>query len=222
MRLAHPIVGQLVKEANDKVFIVSDLHLNHDKEFLWGSRAKLIKDYNIKNVSDYSYYILNSLSELGNSQNGEAYLISLGDNCFNDREGEWLNKFASLPFKKIYTLPGNHTSGFNTNLNGYSSEYGNIQLLSHNIPFRIQKSTILCLSHYPLVSVATGIYGTLCGHCHGAMKELNIGNDSYGRIFDCGVDNALKDNGKCYFTLERALSILETKSPQEHSALFDK
>lgn len=209
MNLSNNIFGPLKMDKGDKIFIVSDLHINHDKEFIWSKRGEMVKDFEIKNLDDYNTYVFNELNRLA-KENPDAYLISLGDNCFNDKDGYWAWGFANLPFKHIYTLGGNHTSGLKQFF-GTSFTKDNCTILPSNIVFAIDKYTSIVLSHYPLLDVASGVWGTLCGHCHGDMECLNPGNTDFGRILDCGVDNALKHTGKLWFTLEEALEILFKK-----------
>lgn len=209
MNLRNNIFGPLKVDKNDKVFIVSDLHINHDKDFIWETRGSYIKDFNIKNVKDYNTYIFNTLFALA-GEHPDAYLISLGDNCFNDKDAELSSRFANLPFQHIYTLLGNHTSGIKQYF-ADKQTVGNCTIIPPCTNLMVDKSTYIALSHYPLLDVATGVWGTLCGHCHGGMNCLNPGNSEFGRILDCGVDNALKTYGRIWFTLDEAISLLFKK-----------
>lgn len=209
MILKNKVFGPLKLEKDDKVFIVSDLHINHDKDFIWKKRAELITNFKIKSVKDYNTYILRSLEELAYN-NPDAYLISLGDNCFNDKEGVWAETFTSLPFKHIYSLIGNHPSGMKQ-VFGEDFEHNNCTLIPTNIEFQYTKYDTLLLSHLPLLDIPTTIFGVLCGHCHGDMECLNAKNSTFGRIFDCGVDNALKLHNRIWFTFDEAKQYLYQK-----------
>lgn len=219
MKLKHPIFGPLIKEQEDIVYIVSDLHLNHDKEFLWKARSGFI-DYNgnlieFNSCKEYTEYIFNELKELAfrHKNNGKkAYLVSLGDNCFNDASAEMFTRFSALEFEKIYSLAGNHSSGINTIFgNTTNFEFNNFVLIGSNIPFRVRKDRFIQLSHFPIMDWDHNTYGVLCGHCHGGTEVLQEDNDSFGKIFDCGVDNAFRLKGRCYFTLEECLDIIRNK-----------
>ena len=64
MRLTHPMMGPLIVEKNDAVLLVSDLHLNHNKEFIWGKRASLLPEKKAKQIHDvnsYTDYVINEL-----------------------------------------------------------------------------------------------------------------------------------------------------------------
>lgn len=215
MYLKHPIIGPLVKEKYDIVYIISDLHLNHDREFIWKNRNDDILDDTIESCDEYTNYCLKQLESLANfhKSNGEkAYLISLGDNCFNDVDVKILTKFSLLQFEAIYSLPGNHCSGLNTVFSHTNDiKFNNLILLSSNIPFRINKNKFLYLSHFPIMDWDHNTYGVLCGHCHGESPVLQEDNDTFGRIFDCGVDNALRLKQRIYFSLDECLEILSKK-----------
>ena len=160
----------MIKELNDKnIFIVSDLHLNHNKEFLYGSRG-------FNSCAEYTDYCLDQLYNLA-INNKDSYLISLGDNFFNDASADIIKIFSTFPFKKIYTLTGNHCSGLNTIFGGTSNnEYENLVLLGSNIPLRISKKCYIWLSHFPIMDWDHAALGVLCGHCHGGSSHLNANN----------------------------------------------
>lgn len=216
MILRHNIIGPLIKELNDKnIFIVSDLHLNHDKEFLYGARG-------FNSCAEYTDYCLDQLYNLA-INNKDSYLISLGDNIFNDASADIIKIFSTFPFKKIYTLTGNHCSGLNTIFGGTSNnEYENLALLGSNIPLRISKKCYVWLSHFPIMYWDHAALGVLCGHCHGGSPHLNADDSSFGKIFDCGVDNALKLKNRIYFTLEECLDILRKKEKYNDLQLHAK
>ena len=212
MRLTHQILGPLKVEKTDIVIVVSDLHLNHDKEFVWKYRSQFIPEAGISNVDDYTTYIINSLYSAYykyKTDDNNVYLLSLGDNCFNDKEGKVANRLLQTPFDHIYSLPGNHPSG----IKAIEMEGGrcNFTLISECMTLQLGKQTLLTITHYPVVDTAMAVYGTLCGHCHGSLTALNEGNSSLGRIFDCGVDNALRLKKRPYFTLDECLGYLRCK-----------
>lgn len=219
MRVEHPILGPVKVGLEDVILVVSDLHLNHNKEFLWGKRSKLIPDerkaMHVIGVESYTDFIISELMEAYNMYSrisNNVYLLSLGDTCFNDADSSVATRFASLPFKHIFLLGGNHTSGIKQMVLENKLP-DNVTLLAENIPMHVRKGVIINLSHYPPADFATGTYGALCGHCHGAVTALNAGNSELGRVFDCGVENALKLKGTVYFTLDECINYLQEKHP---------
>lgn len=218
MRLTHPMIGPLIVEKSDAVLLVSDLHLNHNKEFIWGKRSKLLPEKKAKCISDvnsYTDYVINELyaayaaySELSE----KVYLISLGDTCFNDSDMTTALRFSELPFTHMYVMAGNHPSGIKQLVQNNKLPE-NMTMIAENIPLQVNKQMYINLSHYPVVDFATGIYGALCGHCHGSLEALNIGNSDLGRIMDIGVENALKYKGTVYFTLDECIRCLGKKEP---------
>ena len=52
--------------------------------------------------------------------------------------------------------------------------------------------------------------------------HLNADDSSFGKIFDCGVDNALKLKNRIYFTLEECLDILRKKEKYNDLQLHAK
>ena len=218
MRLTHPMMGPLIVEKNDAVLLVSDLHLNHNKEFIWGKRASLLPENKAKQIHDvnsYTDYVINELysAYAGYSELAErVYLISLGDTCFNDSDMATALRFSQLPFTHMYVMAGNHPSGIKQLIRNDKLP-DNMTLIAENIPLQVNKQTYINLSHYPVVDFATGIYGALCGHCHGSLDALNKDSSDLGRIMDIGVENALKCKGTVYFTLDECMHLLYKKEP---------
>lgn len=211
-------MGPLIVEKGDAVLLVSDLHLNHNKEFIWGKRSKLLPEKKakcIRDVNSYTDYVINELyaayaaySELAE----KVYLISLGDTCFNDSDMTTAIRFSELPFTHMYIMAGNHPSGIKQLVQNNKLPE-NMTMIAENIPLQVNKQMYINLSHYPVVDFATGIYGALCGHCHGSLEALNEGNSDLGRIMDIGVENALKHKGTIYFTLDECIRCLCKKEP---------
>ena len=103
-----------------------------------------------------------------------------------------------------------------------NNEYENLALLGSNIPLRISKKCYVWLSHFPIMDWDHAALGVLCGHCHGGSPHLNADDSSFGKIFDCGVDNALKLKNRIYFTLEECLDILRKKEKYNDLQLHAK
>lgn len=205
MKLEHPVYGGLRLDKDDdgeKIFVVSDLHLNHDRNFIW-------KKNGFDSSEEYMNYIFGSLNRVANNN---SYLISLGDTTFADPKGVIFDMFASLPFKQIFGMAGNHHSGLNYFFkNTGLTRYKNFSLIGSNIALHLSKLRYIVLSHFPVLDWDTNAYGCLCGHCHGDNEHLNETSTKYGKIFDVGVPNAMRLFNRPYFTLSECVDILKYK-----------
>jgi hypothetical protein len=54
-------------------------------------------------------------------------------------------------------------------------------------------------------------YSCLCGHSHGNLKQINPDRDDFGKILDCGVENAIKHNGTAFFDIDEVVAIMASK-----------
>ena len=89
---------------NQNIFWVSDLHYNHDRDFIWGAPGR-----NYKNVREMNEHIIQSWNE---TITEDDIVFHLGDIIFNDFDGtRLLDLFSKLRFKQLYCVFGNHTSG---------------------------------------------------------------------------------------------------------------
>lgn len=200
----------------NQFFFVSDLHYQHNKDFIYTKR----KDLNSKiyqNVTEHDNGIINSWNSVCTK---DSIVFNLGDVAFNDSDG---HSFKSLmrktSFSKQFILWGNHTSGHRQTYlellksafpQAISENAGAIDInfevypLSYNVDGNPDKqviflptyveiqinSTKLMLNHYPIIShngVGKGFYH-LCGHSHGSCEFTNkdIGK---GRRLDVGIES---------------------------------
>lgn len=213
MILQHAVLGPLKTEKNDAVMVVSDLHLNHDRDFIWKRRAKLLPRTTIADVESYNAYILDSLYTACSTLAKEGktvYLLSLGDNWFHDEAGVVARQLLALPFEHMYSLAGNHVSGIRA-VEMQPELSCRMTLLRDTTCLQVSRTRSVLLSHYPLLDVSPSLLGTLCGHSHGSIPALNEGDNTLGRIFDCGIDNAIRLKKRPYFMLDECISYLAEK-----------
>jgi hypothetical protein len=52
----------------------------------------------------------------------------------------------------------------------------------------------------------------LCGHSHSNLKQINPDRDDFGKILDCGVENAKMFNGTAFFDIDEVVDILAKKN----------
>ena len=130
-----------------KIWLCSDLHLGHDKPFIWQARG-------FNSIEEHDEAIIKNWNELV-SWDDTVYL--LGDCMLNDNEGgiHKLNQLAG----NIYILAGNHDTATRIQL------YANIRptILNLGLAYILKyQGYSFYLSHYP----------TLCSNCD-TDKPLN-------------------------------------------------
>lgn len=145
-----------------KIWLCSDLHFGHDKDFIYGPRG-------FNSVEEHDKTIIQNWNELV-SWDDEVWL--LGDIMLNNNEGgiRKLNQLAG----KIYILAGNHDTSTRIQL------YANIRptILTMGLAYILKYQDYhFYLSHYP---VLCSNYDTdkplkrqmisLCGHSHTTDK----------------------------------------------------
>lgn len=210
-------------DKNEELWICSDLHLGHDREFIWGKRGfKSSVEHESWLITNLRINIIKFFEE---NPDKNLIIFHLGDLSFNDAECDRAKKFFDLELLndnlEVYTTPGNHSFNLlkleNTEYNdNIFPEQGTITIA--NAPGR-QAYKNLIYSHYPLLNWPSRANGVICGHCHGNETCLNLPERNnietvkLGKILDCGVDNALKNskNQRCYFTIAEIQKILQQK-----------
>ena len=139
------------------VFITSDLHIGHDRDFLYSPRGfnniyehdlELVKNWNSRITDDDTVYIL-------------------GDIMLNDVE-YGRNIFNQLAGSKIIIL-GNHDT--DAKINFYPQLRGVIDVKYADM-LRVGKRHFY-LSHYPMCIGCRKYLYNLCGHVHTKDKWLN-------------------------------------------------
>lgn len=177
----------------DNLYIFSDLHLGHDKEFIYKSRG-------YKSIDEHD----NAIFEKWNSfANEETIGFSLGDICLGKFSNDnFIKAIHTMKFKTLYMMPGNHPAGFKTELLKSFTTTWNLPIKKYYNAKNYMKEVIflpnyyeiyinkfyIVLSHYPIASwnhMSKGAWH-LHGHCHGnykgsdgPVKRLDVGYDVY-------------------------------------------
>ena len=141
-----------------KIWLTSDLHLGHDRDFIWGPRG-------FNSVEEHDEAIINNWNELV-SPDDEVWCLGdlmLGDNYTGCQK---LNQLAG----KIYILAGNHDTSTRVQM------YANLRptILTMGLAYILKyQGYRFYLSHYPTI---VGNYDAdkplkqrvigLCGHVH--------------------------------------------------------
>ena len=189
-------------DQSKRLFFVSDLHLNHDKEFLWGKRG----------YQSSSEHIEGLLSRLAEIADDDTVLINLGDSTFRDPKHEMFDRLAALPFHKHYHVWGNHPSGakqayqkavrslipnvWSDNVEVYPADFKNVTFVGWQALFSYQRQMIHA-QHFPLEiwdEMKNGVWH-VCGHSHGSLDKTNGDVVTNGKIMDVGIESALDNFG---------------------------
>ena len=207
----------VIKIPNDKKLVfVSDLHLNHDKEFLWGKRGFESSNQHVEAI----------FSQLGKIANDETVLVDLGDATFRDNDRKYFDRLAALPFHAHYHIWGNHPSGAKQaykealdnrfgsrialdnpsdafRLEIYPVDYKNITFVGHQAFFKYRGENIFA-SHFPhsIWDEMKNGFWSLSGHCHGGFSDTSGSRTNIGKQLDVGVETALRFNGVVYWDFD--------------------
>jgi calcineurin-like phosphoesterase family protein len=144
-----------------KVFVVSDCHFRHDRDFIWGKRG-------FNNSDEHNQSLIN---EWNHRVDNESDVIQLGDFMFGDQDGRYmLEVIRKLNFSTLYLMGGNHVSGFKALYNKaltiknnetlpeyeiYPLEYdvdGRNVIFLPNLVEIVAEKRLFVLCHYPIVS----------------------------------------------------------------------
>ena len=198
-------------EAN--YFFVSDLHYNHNRDFIYTKR-KGIKENYYQSESEHA----NGIIEVWNQRcNNQSIVFNLGDITFNDGDGEKFKTLVRrLNFKTMYLLYGNHTSGhrqvyletlkaqhpnaFNDD-GTFNYEVYPLKMAVDGNPNKVVifvpqyaealiNSTQIVLCHYPIISHNEMGHMSIhcCGHSHGSCEFTNK-DIGHGFRLDVGVES---------------------------------
>lgn len=157
------------------IFITSDLHFCHDREFLYGPRGfKTVAEMNAAIVANWNAVV---------GKNDEVYV--LGDLMLNDNvEG------ARLIYQlngRIHVIRGNHDTDERLRLYG---KMPNIVSVSACEWVKYNGYSFV-LTHFPTITTNGGArhlkreYINLCGHTHTPDRWVDWNK---GRIYHCDLD----------------------------------
>lgn len=155
-------------------WFTSDLHIGHDKDFIWGSRG-------FGSIEEHDTQILLRWNAVVAP---EDTVYILGDLCMGGNEYEWNRIYKALNGEKKFII-GNHDT--TNKIDKYIFDYDMV-CISHAAPYRYSKKYRFYLSHYPTY---TANYEdkkmpliNLHGHTHQKNKFFN--NNPY--MYNVAVD----------------------------------
>ena len=171
----------------EKVWFTSDLHLGHDKEFIWKARG-------FNSVGEMNETIIKNLQETVGEND---YLYILGDLCLcpSEEAKYWL---AQIP-GKVHVIVGNHDTDSRL---GLYDDFGFTWCFANRMRY---KKYHFFLSHYPTLTANPGedkltlAHINLFGHTHDISCwrpenkfAYNVGMDAHN-CYPCRLDHIIED-----------------------------
>ena len=209
----------------DKLFFSSDFHAEHQKSFIFSPRG-------FNSYQEHTDFLLKELYKL----DYDTTLVYLGDFALNTTPERVKSILDTVKCNIIYIL-GNHESAPNKIIQEQKElQFGISDKFIDVWPIRYKTTTFLGYcgaiqvdnQYIYLQHMAQYIWPYqgdlswhLCGHSHQSCKILNTQEVNSGKIFDCGVDNALKYNKTPFFSYSDIKQIMDRKFLQKrdhHSA----
>jgi calcineurin-like phosphoesterase family protein len=218
-------VLKLKQTDNQKVYWVSDTHLNHNRDFVYEVRGH-------KSSEEHTSFVINKINEI--VRPGDI-LIHLGDFCLNTEENGLNSLLARIQCQTIFMLWGNHNNplwkvyrreldkalkanseAFSAPLDGwtpaeeievYPFRYKNVVLLGNYAEISVD-GHYFCVSHYPVHVFNHMSDGAkmVCGHSHYGLPFSQADN-LQSKILDVGWDGFSKP-----LSTSEVLAIMNKKS----------
>jgi calcineurin-like phosphoesterase family protein len=176
-----------------RLYFTSDLHLNHNREFIYKNRG-------FDNVVDMTEGVIAKINEVVGP---DGILFSLGDFCLNTNEDQLRDLLSRLKIGELWLINGNHNSCFKRVfpmmeyggrtiypagvLEGHTWDY-DVEYFGDYVEIHAPNSKdIFCCFHYPIASFNYKSHGGmhLCGHSHGNY-QLSLPSDKTEKILDVG------------------------------------
>ena len=171
-------------------YFTSDLHIGHDKEFIWKARG-------FNSVEEHDTQILKNWN---NIVTYEDTVYILGDLCMDGNEKEWNRIYENLNGKIIFIV-GNHDTA--NKVDRYIFDY-EMECWGLAAIYKYSKKYRFYLSHYPTY---TANYDddkshpliNLYGHTHQKEKFFNNNPYMYNVALDAhdctpiSIDDIIKD-----------------------------
>jgi len=182
----------IVESPELTVWFTSDLHLGHQRDFIWEARG-------YRSPEDHTNSVIKTINDC--AREGDI-LINNGDLCLNatrQQLDEWLDRIVC---KNMWCLWGNHNNPHERQIyrperdkltskgvrEVYPVKYKNMTYLGHYYEVNVNNQMIV-LFHYPLMSWNHLSHGSwaLVGHEHGGLPATRP-EAKDGKILDLGWD----------------------------------
>lgn len=182
-------------EDKTRVWLASDFHFGHNRDFLWGKRG-------FKSIKEHDDYILDWISQ---TIKPEDHMIFHGDFLLSANEGYFIRCFSAIRCE-ITWLIGNHCAHDHLVKN-----YGHVTHCAESIYWKARGEQFFS-SHFPHLiweKQSKGVIHT-CGHSHGNCPQTNGSSKTVGKILDVGVENAIKMHNQPVFSIEQVLEYMKS------------
>lgn len=180
----------LYETPEKRVFITSDTHFGHQRDFVWKARG-------YSSVEEHDAGVIASINTVVREND---ILFHLGDFCLNTPFDKFDVLLDSIKCQNIYHLFGNHNNPHEKNVyrklvgdkEQYPVKYKNITYYGHYME-AILNGQFVVLCHYPIYIWNEQNNGAwmLCGHSHYGCpfsrkenfdaKILDVGWDGHGQ-----------------------------------------
>jgi predicted phosphodiesterase len=197
----------------NKIKINSDFHYGHDRDFLYGPRG-------FSSGKEHSDWLDEQIASLDPND----LLICLGDVGLGIGADSIIDFIERIPCETLMVW-GNHNSGvyqaYKNNLPlGFDNHEvyplriaKNVTMMGESFLLDVDRDRFFCTHMAPLVFHDQNRGRVcLCGHSHSNLKQINPDRDDFGKILDCGVENAKMFNGTAFFEIDEVVSILAKKN----------
>lgn len=172
----------------NKVHIVSDPHIGHDRDFILNPRG-------YENVYQHD----NESVSIWNDRVGpDDTVFCLGDVIFGkDAEVRFYEWLKQVNFRHLYVMSGNHDSGYRQTRKRLGQQFDmdgnggkNVYFIPNYYEISVDSQQII-LCHYPIISWNGMSHGSwmIHGHCHNNLVGKPIGDLLYsGKCLDVGIE----------------------------------
>jgi len=169
------------------IYLTSDLHIGHDKEFIWKARG-------FNSIEEHDTAILLHCNEIIGPED-ELYI--LGDLAMSGDEKEWNRIYNQLVCQNVHYIQGNHDTNYKMDLyDGYGFNFhGYADMIKY------QKKAFY-LSHYPTMvgnKEDKKFLWNLSGHTHsknkfeyGQYHIYNVAVDAHN-CYPVSIEDIIKD-----------------------------
>jgi len=201
-----------------RIAVQSDQHAYHNKEFLYCPRGFKNREENLSKIRE-DWKLLKP----------DDILISLGDFALNADNTDVANLVREIPCRTLF-LFGNHPSGIKQmydeavkfqnpqNVLGVRQDIFPIEIeegkyiLGDQFFMVANKRTYFCSHFAPLIwDKMKYELPALFGHSHSNCPQLNPEEKDFGKMLDCGVENAIKHTSRSFFWLDEIDKIMKSK-----------